>query len=173
MVNSGSSRSGGAPSQLTATFMSKLLESGDLQQHIVGTLQPAYARRYYSLMLAIEEQLIPLGVQLPQTERRLMGGYFVWFSLPSPMDAVRVAVRAKNQHNLIVAPGAMFGVNGDADIERLKGKIRVCFAWEQEELIVEGIERLGSVIRNMQDELDRGEAEDSPSPVVWSDSLFR
>ena len=153
--------------------MSKLLESGDLQQHIVETLQPAYARRYYSLMSAIKEHLIPLGVQLPQTERDLMGGYFVWFSLPPPLDAVRVAIRAKTQHNLIVAPGAMFGVYGDVDIETLKGKIRVCFAWEQEELIVEGIERLGSVIRNMQDELDRGEAEDSSTPVVWSDSFFR
>ena len=173
MVNSGSSRSGGAASQLTATFMSKLLESGDLQQHIVGTLQPAYARRYYSLMSAVKEHLSPLGVKLPQTERDLMGGYFVWFLLPSPLDAVRLAIRAKTQHNLIVAPGAMFAVYGDPDMEMLKGKIRVCFAWEQEELIVEGIERLSRVIRNMQEELDRGEAEESPTPVVWSDSFFR
>lgn len=73
VVHSGSSWSGGAPSQLTATFMSKLLESGDLQQHIVQVLQPAYARRYYSLMSAIEKYLIPLGVELPPESRDLMG----------------------------------------------------------------------------------------------------
>ena len=72
-MNSGSTKSGGAPSQLTATFMSSLLQSGDLQHHIVTTLQPAYARRYYSLMSAIEKYLIPLGVELPQEDRDHMG----------------------------------------------------------------------------------------------------
>ena len=53
--------------------MSSLLQSGDLQHHIVTTLQPAYARRYYSLMSAIEKYLIPLGVELPQEDRDHMG----------------------------------------------------------------------------------------------------
>lgn len=39
--------------------MSYLLESGDLQRHIFQTLQPTYARRYRSMMAAIEEYLIP------------------------------------------------------------------------------------------------------------------
>lgn len=173
MANSGSSRSGGAPSQLTATFLSKLLESGDLQRHIAETLQPSYARRYYTLISAIEKYLIPLGVELPQTKRDLMGGYFIWFTLPSSLDAVKVAVRAKGEQNLLVAPGAMFGVNGDADLESLKRKVRVCFAWEQEDLLAEGIERLSRVIRDMQSEMDRDGVERSSSPVVWSDSFFR
>ena len=153
--------------------MANLLESGDLQNHIIGTLQPAYARRYYTLMAAIERYLVPLGVQLPQTHRDLMGGYFVWFTLPPPIDAVRVAVRSKQEQNLVVAPGAMFGVVGDADLENLKQKIRVCFAWEQEELLDEGIERLGGVIREEQSELGRHGTEDLSTPVEWSESSFR
>lgn len=53
--------------------MSNLLESGELQHHIVRTLQPAYARRYYSLMSAINKYLVPLGVELPQVDREHMG----------------------------------------------------------------------------------------------------
>ena len=102
-----------------------------------------------------------------------MGGYFLWFTLPSPLDAVRVAVRAKEEANLIVAPGSMFAVNGDADLESLQRKVRVSFAWEQEELLAEGIERLSRVIRDMQSEIERDGAEESSSPVVWSDSFFR
>ncbi|KAG6997620.1 PLP-dependent transferase [Physcia stellaris] len=169
----GSSRSGGAPSQLTATFMSNLLESGELQHHIVRTLQPAYARRYYSLMSAINRYLVPLGVELPQEDRDHMGGYFVWFALPPPLDATRVAVRAKEAYNLIVAPGVMFGVNGDAEVVHLKRRIRVCFAWEQEAALEEGIARLGEVVRDMQKELDKQGPEDLSTPVNWSESNFR
>ncbi|KAL8794168.1 MAG: hypothetical protein Q9195_003236 [Heterodermia aff. obscurata] len=169
----GSSKSGGAPSQLTATFMSNLLQSGDLQHHIVTTLQPAYARRYYSLMSAIEKYLIPLGVELPQEDRDHMGGYFVWLGLPAPLDATKVAVRAKEKHDLIIAPGAMFGVKGDDDVANLKRKVRVCFAWEQEPSLVEGIQRLSRVVRDVQYELDRHGTE-VPSPSVeWADSNFR
>ena len=53
--------------------MSHLLESGELQNHIVRDLQPAYARRYYSLMSAINKYLVPLGVELPQEDRDHMG----------------------------------------------------------------------------------------------------
>lgn len=60
-----------------------------------------------------------------------------------------MALCARERHNLIVAPGAMFGVNGDADEENLRGKVRVCFAWEQESAVEEGIKRLGGVIRDM------------------------
>ena len=100
-------------------------------------------------------------------------GYFVWFALPSPLDAARVAVHAKEAYNLIVAPGVMFGVNGDADVDHLKRRIRVCFAWEQEAALEEGIARLGEVVRDMQKELDKQRPEDLSTPVLWSESNFR
>ena len=95
-VNSGSSKSGGAPSQLTATFISSLLQSGDLQHHIVTTLQPAYARRYYSLMSAIEKYLIPLGVELPQEDRDHMG----YVRLRYPTSSIFIALRQKACHKV-------------------------------------------------------------------------
>jgi hypothetical protein len=39
-LGSGSSRSGGAPSQLTACFVAETLETGELQRFVYDTLQP-------------------------------------------------------------------------------------------------------------------------------------
>ena len=146
----GSSKSGGAPSQLTATAMSKLLESGNLEHHIFQTLQPAYAERYRKMISAIEHYLVPLGITLPQPNRDIVGGYFVWFSLPYPLKASDLTIRAKQEENVIVAQGSLFGVWGDTKDGDLEREVRVCFSYEDEDLLVEGVERLEKVIRRMQ-----------------------
>ena len=130
--------------------MSKLLESGDLQRHIFHTLQPSYARRYRSMISSIEQDLIPLGVTLPQESREVIGGYFIWLTLPLRLDAEEVAMYAKQEENLIIAPGPMFGVYGDEKAVDLTRKVRVSFSWEDEQKLAEGIQRLGQVIVNAQ-----------------------
>ena len=146
----GSSKSGGAPSQLIATFMWKLLQSGDLQRHILQTLQPSYARRYRNMISALEKHLVPLGVILPQKNRGIAGGYFVWISLPKPLQAQEVAVRAKRDQQLTIMPGHIFAVWGDEGVVDLDRNIRISFAWEEEEKLIEGIERLAVVVKEMQ-----------------------
>ena len=129
--------------------MSELLESGALQGHIFNTLQPAYARRYQSMISAIEEHLLPLGVTLPQTSRDVVGGYFIWLSLPAPLQAQEVTVRARQEKNLVIAPGSIFAVYGDEKVVDLERKVRVCFSWEEEAMLAEGIQRLAQVIGAM------------------------
>ena len=126
--------------------MSNLIESGELQRHIFQTLQPAYARRYQSMISAIEEHLLPLGVTLPQTSRDVVGGYFIWLSLPAPLQAEEVAGHAREEENLIIAPGSIFAVNGDEKAVDLERKVRICFSWEDESMLAEGIQRLARVI---------------------------
>lgn len=134
--------------------MSILLESGDLQHHIFNTLQPAYARRYRSMISAVEQYLIPLGVTLSQTDREVIGGYFIWLTLPTPLQAEGVAMYAKRDENLVIAPGPVFGVYGDEKVVDLTRKVRLCFSWEDEPKLAEGIHRLGQVIARMQSALD-------------------
>ena len=148
--NSGSTSSGGAPSQLTATFMSELLKSGDLQRHIFTTLQPSYVRRYRSMIAAIEQYLLPLGVRLPQSDRKVIGGYFIWLTLPAPLDADNVEMMTKSDDNLIIAPGSLFAVYGDEAAVDLSRQVRLSFAWEAEEKLAEGIRRLSRVIASLQ-----------------------
>lgn len=66
----GSSRSGGCPSQISATIICQLIESGELQSHIQKVLVPAYQRRYLSLISAIEKYLGPLGVKVSKESLR-------------------------------------------------------------------------------------------------------
>jgi DNA-binding transcriptional MocR family regulator len=101
----GSSRSGGAPSQLTATFVAETLETGELQRYVYDVLQPSYGKRYRHIIAAINKHLIPLGVELPQTDRSVVGGYFIWLTLPQPLQGAVVTQRAKDDENVIVAQG--------------------------------------------------------------------
>ncbi|KAF2011114.1 PLP-dependent transferase [Aaosphaeria arxii CBS 175.79] len=153
----GSSRSGGAPSQLTATFVAEALETGELQRHIFDVLQPAYALRYRKMVAAITKYLTPLGVKIPQTDREVVGGYFIWLTLPQPLKGAVVAQRAKDDENVIVAQGEIFEVPNDTQNAHFENCLRVCFAWEDEDLLAEGIERLANVIRALLSEEQRQE----------------
>lgn len=130
--------------------MAELLESGELQKYIFETLQPAYAERFRTMLKAIEEHLLPLGVALPQSDRQVVGGYFMWLSLPPPLQSKAVAQRAKAEENLIVAQGELFEVPGDSESASFPHDLRLCFAWESLENIREGIARLARVVSQMQ-----------------------
>ncbi|KAI4103738.1 MAG: hypothetical protein L6R37_003666 [Teloschistes peruensis] len=153
----GSSVSGGAPSQMTSTFITHLLDTGELDHHIYTTLQPSYARRYYSMMEAIEQHLLPLGVTLPQGDREVVGGYFVWFALPEPLLVNDVGRHAREEENLIIGEGPLFAVAGDERTKDLERQVRVCFSWEEEEKLAEGIARLAAVIDRMLTGLSNGD----------------
>ncbi|GAB7327328.1 hypothetical protein MBLNU13_g11205t1 [Cladosporium sp. NU13] len=137
----GTTCSGGAPSQLTSTFMTHLLQTGQLQDHIKHTLQPAYATNYRALHDAITTHLLPLGFTLPQPTRDVVGGFFVWLSLPEGIAAGEFAQVCKEEEGVIVAPGAMFEVPGDEAV-KFDGNVRLCFAWEEERRLVEGVKRM-------------------------------
>ena len=134
--------------------MSRLLDSGDLQQHIFRVLQPAYARRYHSTMSAVRRVLLPLGITVPNSGCEVAGGYFIWLLLPAPLLAAKVAVRAKSEENLIIAEGLLFGVSGDVKTSDLERGVRISFAWEDERTIVDGIDRLARVIGRMLSEAE-------------------
>lgn len=51
----------------------------------------------------INQELIPLGVHLPQTDRDVVGGYFIWLTLPTPLKGAVLAQRAKDEENVVVA----------------------------------------------------------------------
>jgi len=104
------------------------------------------------MMSAIETHLIPLGVKLPQPSRDIVGGYFIWISLPEPLKGAEVTRRAEKDANLIVAQGELFEVPGDVENASFPRNIRLCFSWEDEWKLEQGIERLASVISRMQSE---------------------
>ena len=145
----GSSRSGGAPSQLASTMMCEMLKSGDMEIHIEKFLKPAYKKRYEIMIDAIEKYLIPLGVAVGEVSfegKDVFGGYFIWLELPTTVDAVAVSETAKDTENLIVAPGNIFEVSNDSSV-KFENSLRLCFSWEEEGDLEEGVMRLARVVK--------------------------
>ena len=107
------------------------------------------------MLEAIGRHLVPLGARLPQEDREIVGGYFIWVRLP--VNAAALAKRAKEAENLVVAEGAIFEVPGDKEVANFPNEIRLCFAWEDEERLAEGIERLASLVKLMLVEKSGGD----------------
>jgi len=133
-------------------MMAQLLKTGDLQTHIEKILNPAYQKRYEIMVNAIEQHLVPLSVRLGEVSfegKDVFGGYFIWLELPSHVTATKVAERAKEKENLIVAPGHIFEVQGD-DSVKFENSLRLCFSWEEEADLEEGIVRLTRIVKDVR-----------------------
>lgn len=149
----GSSRSGGCASQLVSTFITQMLENNSLQTHIATQLIPGYQKRWTVMIEAIERVLVSFGVKVSRVSlerKNVFGGYFIWLHLPEEVNAKAVAAVAKEDENLIVSEGELFEVYGDEKAVKLGQWVRVCFAWEEIETLVEGIERLGRAIEKVK-----------------------
>jgi hypothetical protein len=142
---------------MTSTFMTHLLQTGQLQAHIAQTLQPAYAARYHTLLQAITTHLLPLGFTLPKADRDVAGGFFLWLGLPEGFVAADFArVCAEGDKGVLVSPGEMFEVAGDPSVQ-FDGNVRLCFAWESEENLKEGIRRMRGAAERLLVEKGEGE----------------
>jgi DNA-binding transcriptional MocR family regulator len=128
--------------------MHQLLVTDTLQNYIGRTLQPAYAGRYQAMMTAITQHLLPLGVSSPQANADVAGGYFVWLKLPEPLRSAVITAKAAEEQDLIVSDGSAFQVQGDEEHGIVfNSNIRLCFSYETEAILVEGVERLAQLIR--------------------------
>ena len=48
-----------------------------LDKHLEQVLKPVYARRYHSMLEAVKQYLLPLGLTLPQPNAEVVGGYYI------------------------------------------------------------------------------------------------
>lgn len=164
LAQTGSTKSGGAPSQLSASLVWGLLRGGGLGRHIDGACRPALRRRHALMLGAVHERLDRFGVEVldgnaggsgeeeEEEGGATYGGYFVWVTFPRGPAAADIARRAMEDENLVVSPGSMFEVKGDEGSARFEKSLRLCFSWEEEEALVEGVARLGRVVQALWDE---------------------
>lgn len=171
LSQTGSTRSGGAASQVAAAMICEMMRAGDLDRHVAGMVRPALQRRHGRALRVVREWLSPLGVAVRESSfggvedgensggggGGVYGGYFLWLTLPDGgPGAKEIAERVKEEENLIVAPGGIFEVYGDEESVKLDRNIRLCFSWEEEDVVIEGIERLARVMRRMNEEYKDG-----------------
>ncbi|KHN99302.1 aminotransferase [Metarhizium album ARSEF 1941] len=149
-----STLSGGAPSQLCAAILGETLRTGELQRHIACTVCPSLRKRHKLAMTAIHQCITPLGYCARETSlvgAQIYGGYFIWLSPREgvPLSSKLVADVAVKEENLAIGYGCMFEVRGDEGSAPFDGDIRICFAWEAEDALIQGIHRLGSLLKRM------------------------
>ncbi|KAK8119820.1 PLP-dependent transferase [Apiospora kogelbergensis] len=154
LSQTGSTRSGGAPSQFAAAVVYELLVSGALAAHLRDVLRPAYRRRHGLVAAAAarvaEDENASTNVTRSLAGRDdVFGGYFVWFRLPGALRADAVAARCLAEENLAVGAGGLFAVQGDGGDLRFEHEVRLCFAWEDEADLEDGVARLGRVVGRM------------------------
>jgi DNA-binding transcriptional MocR family regulator len=134
-----------------STVINELLEDNFLPKYINDFLVPEGRRRHLRLASAIKEHLGPFGMSFtPDPEvSPLAGGYYIWVLLPDALTAARVCEEALKRQNLVLGCGETFAVAGGDGLGDLHRRLRLCFMWEDEGRLVEGVERLGVVMREM------------------------
>ncbi|RNJ54728.1 hypothetical protein D7B24_009486 [Verticillium nonalfalfae] len=150
LSQTGSTISGGAPSQFASAIVHELLQSGWLDEHIARCVRPGLQRRHAILARAVGTHLAPLGVSwVRRDDDGVFGGYFLWLTLPvgSP-PATEFAARAEAEEGVLVVPGGLFGVPGCGAGDMYQRNVRLCFAWEDDGIFEEAVRGLANILRN-------------------------
>ncbi|ROT41855.1 PLP-dependent transferase [Sodiomyces alkalinus F11] len=154
LAQTGATRSGGAPSHFAAVTLWEMLRSGTLENRLRDVVVPALRHRHARVAAAVEALLVPLGVRTRPSSllgEHVYGGYFIWLTLPDGVEAPVVARRAREAEDLIIGAGEMFEVYGDEASARFGREVRICFSWEDVENVLEGVERLARVVRDVKE----------------------
>lgn len=124
-------------STISQMEVAKFLEIYDIEEHI-EKLKQVYKKRK-DLMIKTMEEEFPEGVKFTDPE----GGLFTWVVLPEHINARELAVKALEK-NVAFVPGGSFFPNGGNE-----NTFRMNYSNMDEERIVEGVKRLGEVLRQV------------------------
>ncbi|KAJ3297808.1 hypothetical protein HK104_000115 [Borealophlyctis nickersoniae] len=135
---SGLAASGGGVNHFSAGWMHFAIRLGFLEQQ-VDHLRTVYTRRLKKMLDTLERELPPaVRISLP----RAWGGFFVWLVLPPHVDTETLRQVAIEKEKVAFGPGKWFsGSKGASNC------IRLSFAFYDEDVIGDGVERLGRVLR--------------------------
>ncbi|KAH8895261.1 PLP-dependent transferase [Thozetella sp. PMI_491] len=165
----GATVSGGCQGHFASLMVNEMLKSGAVVRHLNELLIPTYRQRCLAMKDAIRKHLYPYGVRILGEREDLNaredgavvqydGGFFLYIifpddgSLPSGREIAR---KALDDFNLRIAYGDLFAVPDDPITDKSRSQLythgaRLCWAWHEEEALIEGIERLAEVLMILQ-----------------------
>ncbi|CAD0083706.1 unnamed protein product, partial [Aureobasidium vineae] len=151
LSQAGSTRSGGAPSQLMSSIINEIFEQGTFDEQIRKSLISEYSTRFHSLVAAIKQDLYPLGFRLDEklTNGKIMGGFFIWLRLPDGVDVDVLAEKAE-QFGVLVSRGPLAAVpRTQTNSLPFGDHMRLCFTFESAEDQQKGIMRLAEAYKSL------------------------
>ena len=122
-------------STISQREISKFIELYNLDEH-VNKIKEVYLRRR-DLMLNTMKEEFPEGIEYTHPE----GGLFTWVELPKHLDS-RIIMQECLKKNVAYVPGGSFFPNGGKE-----NCFRLNYSNMPEDRIVEGIKRLGNVLK--------------------------
>lgn len=114
----------------------KLLQTFDIEKHVQKIIDLYFKRK--NLMVETMEKEFPPNVKWTNPE----GGLFLWVMLPEGANARDIAVKALEQKVAYVPGGSFYPGGGHENCFRMN------YSCMSEEKIVEGIKRLGKVLKD-------------------------
>ncbi|MDH6267808.1 DNA-binding transcriptional MocR family regulator [Rhizobium sp. SG_E_25_P2] len=102
----------------------------------IAKVRKAYGHRREKMLAALDA-FMPAGVEWTRPE----GGMFVWVTLPKGMDGAKLLARAIETVRVAFVPGRAFFADGSGE-----NTIRLSFSCASDEMIDEGVKRLGQLI---------------------------
>jgi 2-aminoadipate transaminase len=125
-------------STLTQRFIVEYLRRHDWRDH-VARLTDIYRSRRDTMLTALDEEF-----PAEATWSRPQGGLFVWATLPTFIDTGHLLARAVEERDVAFVPGRAAYLDGSGS-----NSMRLNFSYNPEEMIAEGIRRLGEVLSDM------------------------
>jgi 2-aminoadipate transaminase len=137
LAESGLGRASGGASPLVAFMTAVFCQHGWLEPHITRLIEAYRHRR--DVMLNALEQVMPTEVRWTRPQ----GGFFVWLTLPKPLEARQVLEHA-HQHDITFLTGEPFFAQGDGTRH-----IRLPFSFIPPSDMADGIHELAHIIRDL------------------------
>ncbi|MBB6426956.1 2-aminoadipate transaminase [Sphingopyxis sp. JAI128] len=132
-------KSEGGSSPLIQRIIYDFARSDAFPAHI-ARVQTAYCERRDAIIAAVKHELPGTLIAIPD------GGYYVWLTLPLPVDGDVLAAKAGEAGVHLIA-GSRFFAGSGAGVPR--NHVRLAFSFATAEQIAEGVARLGAVYRSM------------------------
>jgi len=117
--------------------LAKFIEMFDFEAH-VEMVRNIYKRKRDAMINTMKEEF-PSNLKYTYPN----GGMFTWVELPEGIDAAEI-LKKSLEHKVAFVPGSSFYPNGGNE-----NHFRLNYGTMPEELIVEGIKRLGKVLREL------------------------
>ncbi|WP_137137126.1 PLP-dependent aminotransferase family protein [Rhizobium sp. FKY42] len=106
----------------------------------VAKIGAAYSARRDAMLAALEKYM-PAGTSWTKPE----GGMFIWVTLPKSLDGAQLLARSIETEKVAFVPGQAFFADRSGE-----NTLRLSFSCANEQMIEEGIQRLGRLIRNAE-----------------------
>jgi 2-aminoadipate transaminase len=135
MVGCGLKGNEGGANPFVAHVVATFCREGWLEPHI-ARLVARYRARRDALLAALEREM-PDGVRWT----RPTGGFFVWLTLPEPLEAEAV-LAAATERGVLFTPGVRFFAEGGG-----RHNLRLPFSFLSEAQMAEGVRILAEVIK--------------------------